>query len=83
MSQDRSKEIQKKIILIKIITAPANIAIGLGFYGVFIANGDAFISILNNMALCYGLVLVGGLVEIISLIKLFPLWRELSKLKKG
>ena len=71
-------------MLIQIITAPANIAIGFGLYGIFgVNNNDAFISILNNIELCYGLTLMGGLVEIYAIAKLFPLWKKQAALRNG
>lgn len=81
MSQDRFKEIQKSIILIQLMSAPANIAIGLGLYGIFVANGNAFISALDYIEFCYGLIIVGGLIEIVAVIKLLPLWKERSTIK--
>lgn len=82
--EEELKNIQKNIILIKLITAPANIAIGLGIYGIFaVSDNNAFISILNNIELCYGLVIVGGLIEAFAITKLFPLWKNQAKLKNG
>lgn len=85
MSKDNElKEVQKNIILIQLITAPANIAIGLGIYGIFaVNNNDAFISILNNLEFCYGLVIVGGAIEVFAVSKLLPLWKKQASLRNS
>lgn len=45
-----------------IIDSLAVIFVGLGLYAVFGANGNAFLDILNNKSVAYGLIAVGGVV---------------------
>ncbi len=80
--EEELKKVQKDIILIQLITAPANIAIGLGLYGVFaVTDNNAFISILNNIEFCYGLIVVGVVIEILAFKKLRPLLQRQAVLK--
>ncbi len=69
------EDIQKKIIFLIVLDLPASIMIGLGLYGKFAANGDAFHPLLNdasvvNALLTVGVVLMGFCAyKVLSLIK--------------
>jgi len=79
--KEELKYIQKNFILTNIIGAPGTILLGLGLYGIFGANGDAFIAILNNKNYAYGFVVVGGIImiwEVFSIIRLLKRKSELE-----
>ena len=69
------KEVQKKIMVIKLVTMPAAVALGLGLYGVFAAKGNAFHPLLNSMDFSYTLIAVGLVIEAIGTFKLIPLFK--------
>lgn len=76
------KQIHKEMILLNLIDAPGAILVGLGLYGVFGADGDAFISLLNNKYVAYGAIGVGGVIMIWSATRLFPLLKKRAELMK-
>ena len=57
--EDVALSMQKKIQKIKIITMPGSVALGLGAYAKFVANGDAFHPLLNNQSFALGLIIFG------------------------
>lgn len=73
-------QVRKKIMIIKLLTTPAAIAIGLGLYGAFAAKGNAFHPLLNNLDFSYALIGIGLVAELISVVKLIPLFKLQSKL---
>jgi len=77
--EEKPNELQKTIIIIQCIALPASLAIGLGLYGIVVTDEAPFIPALNNEALCYGLVIIGALLEILAITKVITL---LSKNKK-
>ena len=74
------KQLKKRIILLQIIGAPGAILLGLGLYGVFGANGNAFHPLLNDKNVVAGLVVAGVAIEVWQLVVLIPLFRKQIKL---
>ena len=74
------KQIKKRIIFTQIIGAPGAILLGLGLYGVFGANGNAFQPLLNDKNIVAGLVVAGVAIEVWQLVVLIPLFRKQMKL---
>jgi len=71
---------KKKIVKTQIIGAPGAILIGLGLYGMFGANGDAFHPLLNNEVFVERILIIGAAIEMWQLYVLIPLFRKQSKL---
>lgn len=78
MHKDKDEElrqIQRKLVILNIIDVPGAILAGLGLYGVFGANGNAFLEILNDQNIAYAAILVGGAImawtffQILTLLK--------------
>lgn len=70
-------EINKSIILtLSLLMTPANILMGLGLYGIFAANGNAFMNILNDKTFCYLITAIGVIIDGIALIKFMKLVYE-------
>ena len=61
-SKEEIKQNQRELFMLIIIDSLAVIFVGLGLYAVFGANGNAFLDILNNKSVAYGLIAVGGVV---------------------
>lgn len=61
-SKEEIKQNQRKLFTLIIIDSLAVMFVGLGLYAVFGANGNAFLDILNNKSVAYGLITVGGVV---------------------
>ena len=70
------KNIKKKIVRIQIIGVPAAILIGLGLYGIFGANGNAFHPVLNDRKVIYSMLVVGVILEIWQFSILMPLFKK-------
>lgn len=79
----RLAEIKKGIVMNQVIAAPAAVLLGLGLYGVFAANGNAFHSLLNNQTVVYGMLIVGAILEGVQMMRLIPLLREQARVEKG
>jgi len=62
--QEELDYVTKKIVKIQILGAPGAILVGLAFYAIFGAQGDAFHPLLNNMDVVYSMLVVGGLIMV-------------------
>ena len=74
-------EIDRKIIMVQVISAPATIMVGLALYGMFGANGDAFWEPLNNPTVTWNMLGIGAMVmawETFQIVKLARLKRDTS-----
>ena len=80
--EDRVDEIKKEIIKVSIIDTPGSIMVGLGLYGKFGAEGNAFHPLLNDQTIVNGLLIIGGAIMIWGVIKITSLSRESAKLKE-
>ena len=75
-------EINRKMILVQVVSAPATIMVGLAVYGLFGANGDAFWEPLNNPTVTWNMLGIGGMVmawESFQIVKLARLKRNTSE----
>ncbi|WP_126456016.1 hypothetical protein [Sulfuriflexus mobilis] len=81
-NEEQLKHIKSKIVKIQIIGAPGTILLGLGLYGMFGAQGNAFHPLLNDLNIVYGLLGVGATIALWQLFTLIPLWRKQSRLVK-
>lgn len=75
-NEEELKNIKKQIIKTQIIGAPGAILLGLGLYGMFGANGDAFHPSLNDKNIVNSLLFVGVAIEIWQLYVLMPLLKK-------
>lgn len=78
--EEELKHLRKKLIFTNIIGSPGPILVGLGLYGKFDANGDAFISILNNQDYVHGFIVVGGIIMLWEIFTMIPLVQRKSEL---
>ena len=72
--------IKKKIVKTQIIGAPGLILLGLGLYGMFGANGNAFHPLLNDKSVVNSLLIVGVAIELWQLYVIIPLFKKQGKL---
>lgn len=79
-SKEEIKQDQRKLFILIIIDSLALMFVGLGLYAVFGANGNAFLDILNNKSVAYGLIAVGGVVTAWCHLKILPLLKRRLKL---
>lgn len=79
-SKEEIKQDQRKLFILIIIDSLALMFVGLGLYAVFGANGNAFLDILNNKSVAYGLITVGGVVTALCHLKILPLLKRRVKL---
>ena len=73
-------QIQKKISLTSIIETPGVAMVGLGLYGKFGANGDAFHPLLNDMDIVNGMLVVGGIIMVWGAARVMSLLKEQRRL---
>ncbi|WP_105254540.1 hypothetical protein [Pseudoalteromonas sp. T1lg75] len=73
-------EINKKMLQAQLIGAPGSILFGLGLYGVFAVNGDAFISFLNEIENSYALLGIGGALMVWQFVTVIKLSIKRAKL---
>ena len=74
------KQVKKRIIMLQLVGAPGAILLGLGLYGMFGANGNAFHPLLNNKNVVAGLVILGIAIEIWQFVVLIPLVKKQIRL---
>jgi hypothetical protein len=80
--EQRIKEIDKEIVKVGIMDSPGAVLLGLALYAIFAADGDAFLPILNNQTVVYGMLVVGGAIMLWGFFKTLSLARERSRLHK-
>lgn len=80
--EERIAELQRKIVKVSMLESPGSIMAGLGFYGKFGANGNAFHPLLNDPAVVNALLVVGVAIMILGASKIISLKRECTSLKK-
>ena len=74
------KSIKKKILVTQIIAFPGLIFLGVGLYGLFGVDGNAFHPLLENKNFIYGLLAAGVIIEVGQLIVTMSLLMKQSKL---
>lgn len=78
--EDELNSIKRKIIKASIIGSPGAILLGLGLYGMFGANGNAFHPLLNDNNIVNGLLFFGVAIELWQFYVLIPLYKRQAKL---
>ena len=78
----RIKEVQKEIVKVSILESPGAIMFGLGLYGKFGPEGDAFLSILNNEMVVNMLLGLGALIMAWGALKIVSLAKESARLRE-
>lgn len=76
-------ELKKKIIMMQIVGVPITLCMGLGLYGVFGADGDAFLPLLNDQSFSIGLIVIGAVLELWQLSVIIPALRDYARLKQS
>ena len=79
--EGRIKEINNEIMKTQLIYSPGVIMLGLSFYGLWGAKGDAFHPLLNNPSFNYSLLAIGAFIANFEAIKLSKLAKEIKILK--
>lgn len=77
------RQIQRKLLITSIIDAPGAILMGLGLYGVFGADGNAFLDILNNQDIAFGAIAVGGAIMAWALVKMAFLLKRRAEISSA
>jgi hypothetical protein len=82
-TEQRIKDIDKEMIKVGIIDALGSIMVGLGLYGKFAANGNAFLPILNDESVVNFLLGVGAAVMAWGAYRFITLSRDKIKIRNG
>lgn len=80
--EEQLKDVTKQITVLSVVNMPGQVALGLGLYGYFAVNGDAFHPLLNNPDVVMGLLVFGIASSAITAIKSFSLFRQKKKLEQ-
>jgi len=75
------EDIKKKMTTVAIIDMPASVMLGLGLYGKFAANGNAFHPMLNNADVVNSLLILGGAIMSFCAFKFVSLTIQKNKLQ--
>ncbi len=62
-SKQSLQALQKRLMLLGLFNLIPHLALGLGLYGLFGAQGNAFLPALNNPQVCYALLGFGLVAE--------------------
>lgn len=79
-SNEKLVQINKKVVITQLIGTPGAILLGLGIYGMFGANGDAFHPLLNDEIFVKNILIIGAAIEIWQLYVLIPLFKKRSEI---
>ena len=79
--EEEKQQLQKKLYILYVIDIPFIILSSLGLYAVFVADGDAIISLLNNKNIAYGTLIVGIAGMVLASVKQFPLMKRKLELE--
>lgn len=80
--EEKIKQINKKRLMVNIIDMPGTMMFGLGLYGKFAVNGDAFVSWLNDGRIVDFLLVAGALIMAWGAYKTFMLGKEKACLER-
>ncbi len=80
--EDQLKKLQKEQIKASVQEMPGTIMLGLGLYGKFAANGNAFHPLLNEPTNVNLLLVLGAAIMAWGGYKFFKVTREISLLKE-
>jgi hypothetical protein len=81
-TKEKIAKLQKQIIVTSLYEAPGAVLVGLGVYAKFAANGNAFLSILNNQTVVNSMLMIGVAIMLWGAITVFGLLRQISELQK-
>jgi fumarate reductase subunit C len=81
-TEEKIAKLQKKIVVTSIYEAPGAVLLGLGVYAKFAANGNAFISILNNQTVVNTMLIIGIAIMLWGATTVFGLLRQIAELQK-
>lgn len=80
--EEELKRLNNQVIRTQLMGAPAALLIGLGLYGIFAANGNAFLPMLNEAKVANSFIVVGIVLEVWQVMRLIPLVRKRTALQK-
>lgn len=80
--EEQLEALKQRLIKVQLIEAPGTIMFGLGLYGKFAVNGNAFHPLLNDPGVVSMLLGAGGTVMAWGAYKLVTILREMQRVKK-
>ena len=80
--EEEIKQLDKKLIMLNIIDAPAMILIGLGIFGKFGANPEGLHPLLANSEVTTAMLVVGGMFAAWCGLQVFKVAQRRSELQR-
>ncbi len=80
--EEQLQTLKQQLAKVQLIEAPGTIMFGLGLYGKFAADGNAFHPLLNDPGVVSILLVAGGTVMAWGTYKLVTILREMQRVKK-
>jgi hypothetical protein len=81
--QQEIENLDKKILVARLVDMPGTVIFLLAIYDKFYAEGDAFIALLNNSKMGEGMFIFGAVLMVWGGYKIFQLKRQKSQLLKN
>jgi hypothetical protein len=78
---DELTQIRRKMVLVPLLGAPGTLLVGLSLYGLFAANGDAFLPLLNEPQNCYLMLALGAAIAVWEMVSVIRLSRRRQQLR--
>ena len=72
--------IKREILKTQLFGIPAALLLGLGLYGLFAANGNAFHPLLDNRNIVYAMLIAGVILEVLQMYRLIPVLKEQARI---
>ncbi|MFC3094230.1 hypothetical protein DRW07_14920 [Alteromonas sediminis] len=79
-NSEQIKALKASLIKTQLIEAPGAIMVGLGLYGKFGANGDAFLPLLNDPSTVNFMLAVGAIIMAWGAFKTIKISSQINKL---
>lgn len=81
--EQQLNRLKSKMIKVQVIEAPGSILFGLGVYGKFVANGEAFIPFLNDSSNVNACLILGGALMAWGMYQIFKTGVQIKQLQKA
>lgn len=79
--QEQQKQLKKQLLITHLLGLPGTLMLGLGVYGVFIADGNGFHPFFDNVENSYYLLAAGVAISIWEAMRIIAIRKKLTQPK--